>query len=372
MAGAVAVSVELLPDGALAEVPVGTHAVLEAGGALLHAVRLPDGYVALRAGSVRRFQLARQPPRCAAVWYPQPLGPACDAERAQAAERGRAFLGLGAAEVAARLVGAGGSAALLEGGGEALAAECLAGLCATGFARHWGVAEAYRAACGAASLAGAAADAGAAPPPPPAAGPAPSTPRTSAPSPAPPERHGGVRAAASAPRVEAEGSHARLAAAALPAPGADATLDRAVGADVEAWTDTAVQTAVHAGLRGPATRLAGAAAAMGCEGYALYKEVREHADKYKRRDISGSQYEEKVAESAITSSGRAMGGLCGAAVGQAALPVPIVGAVVGGLVGATAGGLHASSLVRGMSRLSGGKAKGGDDLVRVSGVGIHA
>merc|ERR1712232_1427 len=43
---------------------------------------------------------------------------------------------------------------------------------------------------------------------------------------------------------------------------------------------------------------------------------------------------------------------------------PLVGAVVGGILGAAAGGMHANSLMTGALRLSGGKAKGGDDLVR--------
>merc|ERR1712066_362455 len=59
-----------------------------------------------------------------------------------------------------------------------------------------------------------------------------------------------------------------------------------------------------------------------------------------------------------------MGGFAGVAIGQAAIPVPLVGAVVGGVVGAACGGLHADSFARGMLRLSGNKAKGGDDLVR--------
>lgn len=128
--------------------------------------------------------------------------------------------------------------------------------------------------------------------------------------------------------------------------------------------DKAISTAVHAGLRGPAARVAGAAAAIGFEGYGLYQELNEHGERLQENLISAGQYKDKVCESTVTSSGRAIGGLAGAAAGQVAIPVPVVGAVVGGLVGAAAGGLHASSLIRGAIRLSGGKQKGGDDLVR--------
>lgn len=131
-----------------------------------------------------------------------------------------------------------------------------------------------------------------------------------------------------------------------------------------ALQEKALATALHVGLRGPAARVAGAAAAVGLEGYGLYCEINEHGERLDNRSISEAQYQERVCESAVTSSGRAMGGLAGAAAGQAAIPVPIVGAVVGGVIGAACGGLHANSLARGAWRLTGGKAKGGDDLVR--------
>jgi hypothetical protein len=129
-------------------------------------------------------------------------------------------------------------------------------------------------------------------------------------------------------------------------------------------TEKAISTAVHVGMRGPAAKIAGAAAAIGCEGYALYKDIGEHSDALESRVISSGQFQERVAESTIASSGRAIGGLAGAVAGQAAIPVPVVGAVVGGVVGAACGGLHATSFSRGAFRLTGSKAKGGDDLVR--------
>lgn len=107
-------------------------------------------------------------------------------------------------------------------------------------------------------------------------------------------------------------------------------------------------------MRGPAARVTGAAAAIGFEAYALYSEVTEHGNQKANAQISGGQYEDRVAGSGIASLGCAMGGLVGATIGQAAIPVPILGAVVGGVVGATAGGFHASSV-------TGGKQKGGDD-----------
>mmetsp|Transcript_67733 Transcript_67733/g.141574 ORF Transcript_67733/g.141574 Transcript_67733/m.141574 type:complete len:215 (-) Transcript_67733:384-1028(-) len=124
-------------------------------------------------------------------------------------------------------------------------------------------------------------------------------------------------------------------------------------------------TALHVGLRtGHAARLAGAGLAFGCEGYTLYREVETHRQQLDSQAISNDQCQERIAESTVSSGGRALGGLAGAAVGQAAIPVPIVGAVLGGIVGAAAGGFQASSLIRGSLRLSGTQAKGGDDLVR--------
>lgn len=122
---------------------------------------------------------------------------------------------------------------------------------------------------------------------------------------------------------------------------------------------------LHAGLRGgQVAKVAGVAAALSCEGYNLYQEVVQHGEKHKEGNINSDQYQERICESAVTSSSRCVGGLAGAAVGQAAIPVPVVGALIGGLVGAAAGGLQANSMVRGALRLSGSQAKGGDDLVR--------
>jgi len=117
------------------------------------------------------------------------------------------------------------------------------------------------------------------------------------------------------------------------------------------------------GFSGSAARVAGAAAAVGCEGYRLYNEVVENNRSLRDRIINEAQYQENFASSTVECSGRAMGGLAGAALGQAAIPVPVVGAVVGGVAGAVAGGAHSAALFKGMWRLSGGKAKA-DDQVR--------
>ncbi|CAE7530389.1 unnamed protein product, partial [Symbiodinium sp. CCMP2456] len=128
--------------------------------------------------------------------------------------------------------------------------------------------------------------------------------------------------------------------------------------------EKAISTAIHVGCRGPAARVAGAAAAMTVEGYALYKEIGRHCEQLEGKNISSEQFTERICESTVSSSGRAIGSLAGAAVGQASIPVPVVGAVIGGVAGAACGGFYANSLVRGAWRLSGGKAKGGDDIVR--------
>eukprot|EP00438_Fugacium_kawagutii_P031111 Skav214917 [mRNA] locus=scaffold2073:85523:86239:- [translate_table: standard] len=142
--------------------------------------------------------------------------------------------------------------------------------------------------------------------------------------------------------------------------------DRAFKLDAlpERVQEKAISTAIHVGCRGSAARAAGAAAAMTVEGYALYKEIGKHCEEFGEKNISSDQFAERICESTVSSSGRAIGSLAGAAVGQASIPVPIVGAVIGGVAGATCGGFYANSLVRGAWRLSGGSAKGGDDIVR--------
>jgi len=350
--------VELLPGGDVAQANVGSHLVLEAGGgALLQALRLPEGLFALRGGRVRTFQVTRSLPSAAVVHYPPPLGPTCDAERMQAVERARGLAGLDAAEVSSRLERAGAAAHELAMGGEALVAELLCSLCTTGTARSWHVADAYRAerrrGTSAAEeqpaqerrpVSGAAAEAPSlnwrAPTPPTI--PSPGTPSLPGQSERPPEQSTGAASPCQSV-VGAEDSSSSL---------------------TTTIQEKALATALHLGLRGSAARVAGAVAAVGCEGYALYREIAEHGEQLGNRNISEDQFQERVCESAVSSSGRAIGGLAGAAAGQAAIPVPIVGAVVGGVLGAACGGLHANSLVRGAWRLSGAKAKGGEDLVR--------
>merc|ERR1719408_400007 len=100
----VASSLSFAPLTALGDAPIGAHVVLEAGGVLLHAVRAPEGLVALRRGCVQSFQVARMPPAAALVHYPPPFGPLTDAEAVQAAERGRGLIGLDVAALTERLV----------------------------------------------------------------------------------------------------------------------------------------------------------------------------------------------------------------------------------------------------------------------------
>lgn len=266
-------------------------------------------------------------------------------------ERARGVVGLSTAEIVDLLVRAGAQESLLAQAEPTFIAECLAAFCVTGSSRSWGVAEAYRApvvqpaekvkedipaaiytsaACQQVCRSPTASDTGATTPPRGEDSEAPTTPPES-----PPE--GSILA------------------------------DGACGlGGLTSLKEKALSTALHVGLRGgSAARMAGAVAAIGCEGYVFYQDINEHQEKLSSRDISSDQYAERVCESGVTSSGRALGGIAGAAAGQAAIPIPIVGAVIGGLVGAACGGIHANSLVRGALRLSGSQAKGGDDLVRV-------
>lgn len=347
--------IQILPGGDISQAPWGSHIVLEANsGVLLHALRMPDGLFALRSGRARQFQVAKAFPAAAVVNYPPPFGPPSDAERAQAINRASGLVGLDRAGVVERLIRAGAVASELAEGGDAFESECVASFCATGVCRSWRVAEAYCAAKapvpasplfgGSANVASSEACfdssswAGSSLPPgsSPYTGPAPTT--TSGVS--KPLSSGG------------DSSVKRLG---------ELSLEKADGLSLH---ENAIHTAMHCGLRGPAAKVVGTAAAVGCEGYRLYSEVSGHKETLEHQKISEGQYQERVCDSTVTASSRALGGFAGAAAGQAMIPVPVVGAVVGSVVGATCGGLHAESLLRGAWRLSGGKAKGGDDLVR--------
>lgn len=333
--------------------PIGAHVVLEAnGGAMLHVVRMPDGLVALRGGRVQHFQVARALPAASVVRYPPPFELLSAAEATQALERARGLVGLDAVELAARLESSGADAGELAAGGEAVVSECLCSFCTTGVSKWWRVAEAYRAGKQQAATVEA----------------------VSAPLGSP----GSRVLADSAVALCAEGSPFQSRSADFsPLQTSSAGTSPKETASVETTEtsaprtqlsktlqDKAIHTAAHVALRGPAAKIAGAAAAIGCEGYNLYQDVGGHSEQLENKNISKDQFQERVAESTIQSSGRAIGGLAGAAAGQAAIPIPLVGAVVGGVLGAAAGGMHASSFARGAFRLSGSKARGGDDLVR--------
>lgn len=342
-----AVLFEALAGGDPNASPVGAHVLLEAnGGALLNAVRMPDGLVAFRGGRVQHFQVARALPAATAVIYPPPFGLPTDAEAIQAIERARGLVGLSAVDLAMRLEGAGAQADELATGGEAAMSECLCSFCTTGVAKYWRVTQAYHARMHPASKPEALLEGSTAPP------------QTQS-------------SALAAPLAPASGNQLVPVLAESKLGAAEGNAETAIETSAAPRSqlshtirEKAVHTAVHVGLRGSAAKIAGAAAAIGCEGYALYQDVGGHSEKLQNNDISKDQFQERVAESTITSSGRAIGGLAGAAAGQAAIPVPLVGAVIGGVLGAGVGGLHANSFARGAFRLSGSKARGGDDLVR--------
>eukprot|EP00927_Polykrikos_kofoidii_P040166 TRINITY_DN34383_c0_g1_i1.p1 TRINITY_DN34383_c0_g1~~TRINITY_DN34383_c0_g1_i1.p1 ORF type:complete len:435 (+),score=71.66 TRINITY_DN34383_c0_g1_i1:123-1427(+) len=370
-----ALRIDALAVGDVKLASVGDHVVLEAsGGALMHVVRMPDGVCSLRAGAVKYFQVARALPAAAVVRYPPPFASPNKDERVQAVERARGFIGKTSAEVIDWLARSGADGAeLTVNAGEGMIAECLASYCVTGFSRCWRVGEAYHASKSAhvrdvptVALVGQ---------PPVVSRPA----VTQAPSSASglPTLPNGVPAAATDTSILAEPSESfwqlsppsanigesSTSNGSATFPQLENSLGSIGGTPTNNIHHRAVETVVHVGMRGPIAKLAGAAAAVGFEGYNLYREVGEHQEKLEDKKINSLQFQERCTESAVTSSGRVMGGLAGAAAGQAAIPVPLVGAVVGGLVGAAAGGFHANSLVAGAMRLAGGRAKSGDDLV---------
>jgi len=317
---ALAIKLRPLAEGDIRHSSVGDHLVLEAAtGSLLQALRLQDGLLALRGGRVQTFQVARQLPAAFVVEYPDPFAASSQAERAQVVERARSLLGLNVQEVISRLTSTGIDEKEIVAGGEVLAAESLVSFCVTGTSRSWHITEVLKA--------------------------------------------------------RRERQQIRLAEEVNPSsdfgtPSPELAVSNGVHQGnlvhklKHKLQEKAISTAIHVGCRGPAARAAGAAAAMTVEGYALYKEIDHHRELLGKQTINNDQYTERICESTVSSSGRAIGSLAGAALGQASIPVPVVGAVIGGVVGGTCGGFHANSLIRGAMRLSGGKAKGGDDMVR--------
>lgn len=312
--------VEIL-DGDLDGLAVGDHVVLEAAsGSLLHALRVEDGsFLAVRGRRVQTFQVARRLPAASLVRYPAPFSLQTEADRAAVVHRARQFINLDIAEVAETL---------REDGPEAFLAERLITFCVTGMCWNWNVSEAHRTA-----------------------------------------RFLDPVQAKKKETTPASGVGPREVSNVDESAGNDSPESRKFGSSKldalpERLQEKAISTAIHVGCRGSAARAAGAAAAMTVEGYALYKEIGRHCERLEEKSISSDQFTEKICESTVSSSGRAIGSLAGAALGQASIPVPIVGAVIGGVAGATCGGFYANSLVRGAWRLSGGSAKGGDDIVR--------
>lgn len=89
---------------------------------------------------------------------------------------------------------------------------------------------------------------------------------------------------------------------------------------------------------------------------------RKKTEQLKDKVINKDQYAEGVTMCSVAASGRAMGGLAGAALGQSAIPIPVVGAVIGGVAGAVVGGAHSETFAHGIWRLSGNKAKADDQV----------
>lgn len=134
-----------VPGGNADLAPEGSHVVLEATcGALLHAIRLADCFMALRAGSVKTFRIKRPLETAAVVEYPPPMGPSNEKERKQAAARARLLLGHHADAVRKALIDFGADEHAMDAGGEPYVSECLASFCITGTAHHWKIADAYR------------------------------------------------------------------------------------------------------------------------------------------------------------------------------------------------------------------------------------
>jgi len=326
-----AVRIELLPDGDVAGAAPGEHAVFEAAsGSLLHALRLRDSFFALRCGRIQTFQVSRKLPSASLVRYPPPFAPTSEVERAQVLERAESFIGLEPDQVRRHLVQAGMDEHVEC---EALLAESLMTFCVTGMCRCWHVGEAHKLARLPRAL---------------------EQPKVLDTQIRCPDDVSNMDSDSAGNRNALNGS--KPATSTNGTPGLQNLPDK--------LQEKALSTAIHMGCRGPAARAAGAAAAMTVEGYALYKEIGKHCELHEAKNISSDQLTERVCESTVSSSGRAMGSLAGAALGQASIPVPVVGAVIGGVAGAACGGFYANSLVRGAWRLSGGKAKGGEDIVR--------
>lgn len=342
------IEIEKLADGDISPAPVGSHVILEAAsGSLLHCLRMPNGgLLALRAGRVQTFQVAQRLPAAALVRYPTPLAAKNEAEVAQVIDRAQSLLGLSLEQVISRLTASGLNENEVLGGTskEALVAECLIAFCTTGMSRNWKISEAYRESKR----------------PKVALFDETRSQQTILPSP--------TTLRGYTPSYADESPYNDSTEDTPTNGGSSPSLIRSGPLSAsEKLThklkEKAISTAVHLGCKGPAAKVAGAAAAVTVEGYALYREISNHGEHLESKKISQEQYQERICESSVTSSARAIGGLAGAAVGQAAIPVPLVGALVGGVIGGACGGFHATSLVRGAMRLS-GRAKGGDGLVR--------
>ncbi|KAF4666086.1 hypothetical protein FOZ61_010188 [Perkinsus olseni] len=129
--------------------------------------------------------------------------------------------------------------------------------------------------------------------------------------------------------------------------------------------------AVLAGaVRGGAARHAGALATFGVEATVFAREFKESAGRRLSGEISEHTHVTNISKAGISASSRALGSLAGCGIGQATIPIPIVGAIAGGLIGGLAGGELASNFTNTALRISeGGIADSEADVVgRTEGV----
>ncbi|KAF4688060.1 hypothetical protein FOZ60_003226, partial [Perkinsus olseni] len=113
--------------------------------------------------------------------------------------------------------------------------------------------------------------------------------------------------------------------------------------------------AVLAGaVRGGAARHAGALATFGVEATVFAREFKESAGRRLSGEISEHTHVTNISKAGISASSRALGSLAGCGIGQAAIPIPIVGAIAGGLIGGLAAGELASNFTNTALRISEG------------------
>lgn len=324
------VQVVALPNGDISKAVAGAHVILEAGpGCYLHSLNLGNNQlVVYRKGRVSQTTISKALPSVKIVNYPPPHTLISEEQKSQAINRALQFCGKEAFELRQWLASVGASS---EGLSDSNLAETFCSYCVTGLPKRWNVMELYHA--------------------------SPVLPKPIATSLATDPFRQQVTETWSAGQVQETVGQV---------PAQHKPVDRHNHFDsshVQACVaEGATKRILQGGMHGPAARFAGAAAAVGCEAYRLYGEVQEKSQQLKDKVINQDQFTEGVTMCSVSASGRAMGGLAGAGVGQAMIPIPIVGAVVGGVAGAVVGGVHSETFASGVWRLSGNKAKAADNV----------